>query len=101
MSEATAGPASATTRELDPVRPAGGQPWDTGGLRRVVIGSTIAVLGPLFGFLAGSMVGMSRDGAGADPMFLWMFAGLAIGAAGAFLAFFGALVWMGANRRRL
>ena len=98
--EATAG-AGPTTRDPSPTRPAPGEPWDTRGLRRVVIGSIIAVLGPLFGFLAGSMVGMSPDGRGADPMFLWMFAGLAVGAAGAFLAFLGGLVWLGANRRRL
>ncbi|MGV1007684.1 MAG: hypothetical protein ACOYBY_03640 [Dermatophilaceae bacterium] len=101
MSEATAGPAAATTRDPEQAGPAAGEQWDTRGLRRVVLGSLVAVLGPLFGFLAGSMVGMSPDGKGADPMFLWMFAGLAIGAAGAFLAFFGGLVFVGANRRRL
>jgi len=100
MTEEATATASPTASQPGSVRQTSSEPWDTRGLRRFVIGSIIAVFGPLFGFLAGSMVGMPRTG-GADPMFLWMFVGLVVGAAGAFLAFLGALVWLGANRRRL
>jgi len=71
------------------------------GLRRLVMGGVIAVLAPLFGFLGGSMVGGRSPGTELDPMFAWMFAGLAIGAVGAFVAFWGALRWVQANRALL
>ncbi len=73
---------------------------DPRGLRLFIMGAIVAVLAPLAGFLGGSVVGRS-EAARFDPMFVWLFAGLAVGAAGAFLAFIGGLRWISFNRGRL
>jgi hypothetical protein len=57
----------------------------------IVLGSVLAVLGPLFGFLAGSMIGVSRELGEFDAMFVAMFVGLLLGGVGAVLAGLGLL----------
>jgi hypothetical protein len=64
----------------------------------MVLGGVIAVLGPLGGFLAGSMVGPEQELGEYDAMILWMFAGLCIGSIGAVLVFLGLLRWTRASR---
>ena len=77
--------ASATARSPEP---------DHGHVRAVqmmVLGSVLAVLGPLGGFLAGSMIGLSRTLGDFDAMFVALFIGLLIGGVGAVIAGLGLL----------
>lgn len=60
-------------------------------LRMMVLGSVLAVLGPLGGFLAGSMIGLSRKLGDFDAMFIAMFVGLMVGGVGAVIAGLGLL----------
>jgi hypothetical protein len=60
-------------------------------VQMMVLGSVLAVLGPLGGFLAGSMIGLSRRLGEYDAMFVAMFAGLVIGGVGAIIAGLGLL----------
>jgi hypothetical protein len=70
---------------------------DARDLSLIIGGSIVAFLGPLFGFLGGSMVGSTRTGNELDPLFLSLFLGLVLGGLGAFVAFVGGLRWV---RRR-
>ena len=71
-------------------RPAPG-PGRARAVQMMVIGSILAVLGPLGGFLAGSMIGLSRRLGEYDAMFIAMFAGLMVGGVGAVIAMLGLL----------
>lgn len=60
-------------------------------MQMMVLGSVLAVLGPLGGFLAGSMIGLSRELGEFDAMFVAMFSGLLLGGIGAVIAGLGLL----------
>jgi hypothetical protein len=70
------------------------------GIRMMVLGAVLAVLAPLGGFLAGSIVGPSRSMGDFDAMFVWMFAGLLVGGVGAVVVLLGLLRWSHATRHR-
>ena len=53
--------------------------------------AVVAILAPLGGFLAGSMIGPARDLGDYDAMFVAMFAGLMLGGIGAVVAGLGVL----------
>ncbi len=61
----------------------------------LMLGLALAGLGPLGGFLAGSMVGIGERTDGTSPVFsaiyLYLFIGIAIGALGVLMAGFGGL----------
>ena len=61
----------------------------------LMLGLALAGLGPLGGFLAGSMAGIAESTDGASPVFsaiyLYLFIGIAIGALGVLMAGFGGL----------
>ena len=59
--------------------------------RMMVLGSVLAILGPLGGFLAGSMIGLSKELGEFDAMFIAMFSGLFLGGVGAVVAGLGLL----------
>lgn len=86
--EPTAGPAERTSSPPDRVR----------GVQMMVLGTVIAVLAPLGGFLGGSMVGPARQVGDLDAMFVWMFVGLLIGSVGAVLVLLGLVRWNRAAR---
>ncbi len=52
------------------------------GLWSVLLGAGLAGLGPLFGFLIGSMIGVNDTPTGNDPIFLGLSLGLLVGGAG-------------------
>ncbi|GGL15568.1 hypothetical protein [Planomonospora parontospora] len=76
------------------------EPPERRGLRTMVLGSILAVLAPLAGFLGGSMAGHGSGVTGLSPLFLWMFGGLIIGAVGAVVAITGGLRWARARHTR-
>ena len=78
-------PASAAARDASP------GPEKTRAVRMMVLGSVLAVLGPLGGFLAGSMIGLSKELGEFDAMFIAMFSGLFLGGIGAVVAGLGLL----------
>lgn len=63
----------------------------------VIGGTVLAALGPLFGFLVGSMIG-EGDGKGMDPIQLWLLLGFLVGAVGVAVALMGAYTVL--DRRR-
>ena len=63
----------------------------------VIGGTVLAALGPLFGFLIGSMVG-EGDGEGMDPIQLWLLLGFLAGGVGVAAALMGAYTIV--DRRR-
>ncbi len=85
MSQPHPHPSSAAAR-----RPASG-PGRARAVQMMVFGSVLAILGPLGGFLAGSMIGLSRELGEFDAMFIAMFAGLLLGGVGAVIAGLGLL----------
>ena len=70
------------------------------GLRSVVLGSLLAVLAPLGGFLGGSMAGTSGPLDDVDPLFIWLFVGMVVGGIGVAIAIRGGLQWVRANYAR-
>jgi hypothetical protein len=70
------------------------------GITMMVLGAVLAVLAPLGGFLAGSIVGPSRSMGDYDAMFAWMFAGLLVGGIGAVVVLLGLMRWSHATRHR-
>ena len=76
-------PSEARPPESDPDRSRGGQ--------MMVAGMTVAVLAPLLGFLAGSMIGPSQQVGDYDAMFVALFIGLLIGGIGAVVGGLGLL----------
>lgn len=65
---------------LEPVRP---------GVWLIILGVVTAALGPLFGFLVGSMMGID-EGDDLDAIYLYLFAGIVVGGLGVGLALLGA-----------
>jgi hypothetical protein len=57
----------------------------------MVLGSVLAALGPLGGFLAGSMIGLSKTIGDFDAMYVALFVGLLVGGVGAVIAGLGLL----------
>lgn len=68
--------------ELRPVPP---------GATLLVLGVVLAVLGPLAGFLAGSMVDSGSTTQRVSPMFLYLFVGFVLGGLGLLMAGLGGL----------
>ena len=64
---------------LEPVRP---------GVWLIILGAVLAALGPLFGFLLGSMIGID-EGDDLDAIYLYLFAGIVVGGIGVGLALLG------------
>jgi hypothetical protein len=83
--------------EPTPTREHSGPPREqhaSRGIRPVILGSVLAALAPLAGFLGGSIVGDSGADGGLSPLFLWLFGGLLVGAVGAVVAIMGGLRWV-------
>ncbi|MDI6912075.1 hypothetical protein [Nocardioides sp.] len=74
------GIASGRQIRLEPVRP---------GVWLIILGVVLAALGPLFGFLLGSMIGID-EGDDIDAIYLYLFAGIVIGGIGVGVALLGA-----------
>lgn len=65
------------------------------GVWTVVTGCGIMVLGPLFGFLLGSVLGTNRLVAGMSPIFFFLLLGFLVAGVGAGVAMLGARrVWL-------
>ncbi len=70
------------------------------GLWRALLGTAVAVLAPLFGFLVGGMFGAGMVGESVDPMFLSLFTGIVIGGIGVLVAISGgARLWRHLHRQ--
>ncbi len=52
------------------------------GVWLVIGGAVVAALGPLFGFLIGTMIGSNTDDNDLDPIYLFLFLGIAVGGVG-------------------
>ena len=96
MSHQQPQPTASGTEELAPEARARRE----SGIRMMVLGAVVAVLAPLGGFLAGSIVGPSRTLGDYDAMFAWMFAGLLVGSIGAVVVLLGLLRWSHATRHQ-
>lgn len=72
--------------EFEPTDPARSD--GTPGVAIMVLGAVIAVLGPLFGLLAGSMAG-SPDPDSTGQLFQYFVGGLFVGAVGAVILYLG------------
>jgi protein-S-isoprenylcysteine O-methyltransferase Ste14 len=59
--------------ELTPVAP---------GVWLTILGSGVMVLGPLFGFLVGTMIGADGHVLGTSPMFFFLFLGFVVAGVG-------------------
>ncbi|MCV7026513.1 hypothetical protein H7I77_24680 [Mycolicibacterium novocastrense] len=67
---------------------------------RALLGTAVAVLAPLFGFLVGGMFGAGMVGESVDPMFLSLFTGIVIGGIGVLVAISGgARLWRHFHRQ--
>jgi hypothetical protein len=60
------------------------------GLWLVIGGGVVAALGPLFGFLIGSMMGSDTQVADLEPIYLFLFLGLLLGGVGIAMIILGA-----------
>lgn len=60
------------------------------GLWLVIGGGVVAALGPLFGFLIGSMMGSDTEVADLEPIYFFLFLGLLVGALGVGMIILGA-----------
>jgi hypothetical protein len=76
----------ATAEEGRPLRLTPVQP----GFWMVVIGGSVMVLGPLFGLLAGSMLGMDDETLGMSPIYFFLFVGFVVAGLGLGLLLLGA-----------
>ena len=74
---------------------------EVSGMWLVVLGSVLAILAPLAGFLGGTIVGSSGVDSEMDPLLLWLIVGLGVGGVGVLIAFLGGLRWHRGNRNRL
>jgi hypothetical protein len=52
------------------------------GVWLVILGGGVTVLGPLFGFLIGTVLGTERETLGMSPIFLFLFLGFLVAGAG-------------------
>jgi len=75
------------------------QPGDLPGIHRIIIGTVIAVLAPLFGFLGGSMAG-AEGGDTVQPLYFWLMGGILVGGVGALVAVLGGVRLVRARRER-
>ncbi|MCK6211140.1 hypothetical protein KZX45_11355 [Georgenia sp. EYE_87] len=75
------------------------QPGDLPGIHRILIGTVIAVLAPLFGFLGGSMAG-AEGGDTVQPLYFWLMGGIFVGGVGALIAVLGGVRLVRARRER-
>ncbi|MFV9634403.1 hypothetical protein [Mycobacterium neumannii] len=101
MSSTTPDPATVgeTDDALDDGRPVVLEPTPP-GLWRALLGTAVAVLAPLFGFLVGGIFGAGTTGDSVDPMFLSLFAGIVIGGVGVLVALSGgARLWRHFHRQ--
>lgn len=93
MSDSVADQAQTTDDAPAPGRPVVLEPTPP-GLWRALLGGSVAVLAPLFGFLVGGMIGAGEPGDAVDPLFLALFIGIAIGGIGVLVALSGgARMW--------
>lgn len=60
------------------------------GLWLVIGGGVVAALGPLFGFLIGTIMGSGTEVADLEPIYLFLFLGLLVGALGVGMIILGA-----------
>lgn len=89
MSSTAPDPATAdATDPPQPGRPVVLQP-NPPGLWRTLLGSAVAALAPLFGFLVGGAFGAGTTGDSIDPMFLSLFVGIVVGGVGLLVALSG------------
>lgn len=79
-----------TATDLEPGRHIVLEPLPA-GMWQILLGAIAAVLGPLFGFLAGSIMGKGEPDAAVNPMFLALFIGIMIGGIGTVVALLGVL----------
>lgn len=63
------------------------------GMWFMVLGGVLALLGPLAGFLVGSIVGSAREVGGIEARFASMFVGLLLGGVGVVVIAMGILRW--------
>ncbi len=82
-----------TDSERTDSAPSGGTP----GIAIMVLGAVIAVLGPLFGLLAGSMAG-SPDPESTGQLFEYFVGGLFVGGAGVVILYLGFIRYRGWRR---
>jgi len=77
---------------LDPV-PEKGRPIHltpvAPGVWQVILGGGVMVLGPLFGFLIGTILGTEGEALGMSPIFLFLFLGFLVAGAGLCIAILG------------
>lgn len=97
MNSAAAGPATVDEPGADDTsevgRPVLLEPTPP-GTWRTLLGTAVAVLAPLFGFLVGGIFGAGTTGESIDPMFLSLFIGIVIGGIGVLVALSGgARLW--------
>ena len=74
------GPEKGRPIRLTPVAP---------GVWLVILGGGVMVLGPLFGFLIGTILGTEGEILGMSPMFLFLFLGFLVAGAGLGTAILG------------
>lgn len=60
------------------------------GVWLIIGGGVLAALGPLFGFLIGSMLSSTTDTGDLSPIYLFLFAGMVLGGLGIAAALLGA-----------
>ena len=59
------------------------------GVWLVILGGVVTTLGPLLGFLIGTIVGAEGETLGMSTMFLWLFLGFLVAGAGLGIAIVG------------
>lgn len=59
------------------------------GIWLIIGGGIVAALGPLFGFLIGSMIGSTTDEDELSPIYLCLFAGIVLGGLGVLAVLLG------------
>jgi hypothetical protein len=59
------------------------------GVWLVLLGSGVMTLGPLFGFLIGTMLGTNRETLGMSPIFFFLFIGFLVAGVGLGVALLG------------
>jgi hypothetical protein len=98
MSSAAPDPAASAPDDDDLDAPRVGRPVvlepTPPGMWRALLGTAVAVLAPLFGFLVGGAFGPGTIGESIDPMFISLFVGILIGGVGVLVALSGgARLW--------